>query len=112
MARHRTTDPPLLVYGVNAVAGALAHGVPIERLLVAPGRATQAVVAEAHRRGVRVAEVDRAALDRAAGTPHHQGAVATTPPYRYAELETIAEGRRGVLLLDSIQDPRNLGAIL
>ena len=112
MARHRTTDPPLVVYGVNAVAGALAQGVAIQRLLVAPGRPTQAIVAEAHRRGVRVEEADRAALDRAAGTPHHQGAVATTPPYRYAELDAIAAHRRGVLLLDSIQDPRNLGAIL
>jgi len=112
MARHRTTDPPLVVYGVNAVAAALAQGVAIQRLLVAPGRPTQAIVAEAHRRGVRVEEADRAALDRAAGTPHHQGAVATTPPYRYAELDAIAAHRRGVLLLDSIQDPRNLGAIL
>jgi 23S rRNA (guanosine2251-2'-O)-methyltransferase len=112
MARHRTTDPPLVVYGVNAVAGALAQGVSIERLLVAPGRGTETILAEARRRGVRVTETDRATLERAAGTPHHQGAVATTPPYRYAELETIAAARRGVLLLDSIQDPRNLGAIL
>ena len=112
MARHRTTDPALVVYGVNAVAAALAQGVAIERLLVAAGRGTQAIVAAAHRRGVRVDEVDRAMLDRAAGTPHHQGAVATTPPYRYAELDAISERRRGVLLLDSIQDPRNLGAIL
>jgi 23S rRNA (guanosine2251-2'-O)-methyltransferase len=58
-----------------------------------------------------VEEADRATLDRLAGHPHHQGAVAVAEPYRYAALETLAGGA-GVLVLDSVQDPRNLGAIL
>jgi 23S rRNA (guanosine2251-2'-O)-methyltransferase len=112
MARHRTTDAALVVYGVNAVTGLLRAGAPIERCALAGGRGTETLLAEARRRGVRCDEVDRATLDRLAGTPHHQGAVAFAAPYRYADLETVRDRGGGVLVLDSIQDPRNLGAIL
>src|SRR6185503_4037767 len=112
MGRQRTTEAPLVVFGTNAVAGLLESDVPVERVLVAAGRASERIVASARRRGIRWDEADRAALDRAAGTPHHQGAVATTGPYRYADLDAIRAGGRAVLLLDSVQDPRNLGAIL
>ena len=101
-----------MVYGTNAVEGLLRADAPIERLLVAAGRAPDAVVALARGRGLRCEEADRAALDRVAGSTQHQGAVATTPAYRYAALEDVAAGGDGVLLLDSVQDPRNLGAIL
>ena len=112
MGRRLTTDAPLIVYGVNAVTGLLQAGAPIDRLLVAPGRAAQPIASLARARGIRCEEADRATLDRAAGTAHHQGAVATTAPYRYADLDEVRAAGRGVLLLDSVQDPRNLGAIL
>ena len=111
MGRERTTDAPLVVYGANAVEGLLASEAPVARLLVA-GRASERQLALARRRGLRCEETDRATLERLAGTPHHQGVVATAPPYRYADLETVAACESGVLLLDSVQDPRNLGAIL
>ena len=112
MRRDRTIDGPLVVYGVNAVEGLLRADVPVDRLHVTPGRVAERLAALARGRGVRCDEADRATLDRLAGTVHHQGAVATTRPYRYADLEEVAAGGRGVLLLDSVQDPRNLGAIL
>lgn len=112
MSRQRTTDPRLVVFGVNAVEGALRADAPVERVVVAAGRATEAVASLARSRGVRCEVGDRATLDRLAQNPHHQGAVAFTAPYRYAELDDVARSRRGVLLLDSVQDPRNLGAIL
>lgn len=111
MGRDRTTDGALVVYGVNAVAGLLAGDAPVERVVVVAGRATEAIVALARRRGVRCETADRTALERLAGSPHHQGAVAVAPPFRYADLEAALTGS-AVLLLDSIQDPRNLGAIL
>lgn len=111
MGRERTTDAPLVVYGANAVEGLLASAAPVSRLAVA-GRLSERHAALAKGRGLRWEEVDRGAIDRLAGTPHHQGVVATTPPYRYAALEEIGATGLGVLLLDSIQDPRNLGAIL
>jgi 23S rRNA (guanosine2251-2'-O)-methyltransferase len=112
MGRGRTTDAPLVVYGVNAVAECLRAGVAVDRLLVVPGRGSDELLAVARRRGVRWEEADRGTLERLAGTPHHQGAVATTGPYRYADLARVTADGRAVLVLDSLQDPRNLGAIL
>ena len=111
MGRERTTEAGLVVYGVNAVEGLLASDVPVSRLMVM-GRAPDRHAELARRRGVRLEEGDRGTLDRLAGTPHHQGIVATTSAYRYADLAAVAATGAGVLLLDSIQDPRNLGAIL
>jgi 23S rRNA (guanosine2251-2'-O)-methyltransferase len=99
------------VYGANAVAGLLAGDAPVERVVVVTGRATERIVALARQRGIRCEQADRTDVERLAGSPYHQGAVAVTPPFRYAELRTII-GADGLLLLDSIQDPRNLGAIL
>jgi 23S rRNA (guanosine2251-2'-O)-methyltransferase len=112
MVRERTTESRLLVYGPNAVEGLLRTDAPVERVLVLGGRASARLVALARARGVRCEEADRPVLDRLAGTPHHQGAVATTAAYRYADLEAVLTSPRSVLVLDSVQDPRNLGAIL
>src|SRR5262245_6345385 len=100
MGRGRTTEGPLVVYGANAVAGRLESDAPVDRVLVAPGRGSERVLALARRRGVRCETADRATLDRAAGTPHHQGAVATTAPFRYADLERIHDWDRPILVLD------------
>src|SRR5262249_28961589 len=67
----------------------------------------------AERRGVRIETADRRTLDRLAGSPHHQGVVAVAAPFRYAPLDRLlAPNRESALLLDGVQDPRNLGAIL
>jgi 23S rRNA (guanosine2251-2'-O)-methyltransferase len=56
---------------------------------------------------------DRTRLERLAGSPNHQGAVAVAPPFAYAPLERVLDPScPSALLLDGIQDPRNLGAIL
>lgn len=113
MTRSRTTDGPLTLYGANAVLGLLRSGEQVQRLLVARGTRADDVAAEARRRGVALAEVDRHELDRTAGTSQHQGVVAVTPPFRYAELDAIAATScPSALVLDGVQDPRNLGAIL
>jgi 23S rRNA (guanosine2251-2'-O)-methyltransferase len=62
---------------------------------------------------VTPAFVERAMLDRLAGTPHHQGAVAVARPFPYRALEELLGGSlASALVLDGVQDPRNLGAIL
>jgi 23S rRNA (guanosine2251-2'-O)-methyltransferase len=122
MARDRTTrrrdagvreEGPLTVYGANAVLELLRSEVACQRLHLGPGAREAELRAAASARGIAVQAVDRPALDRLAGSPHHQGAVAITAPFRYLPLERLAEPPcPGVLALDGVQDPRNLGAIL
>jgi len=117
MTRVRTTrggvERPLVVYGANAVLELLRSGSPLDRLCLGRGPRETELAAAARARGARIEGVDRAALDRLAASPHHQGAVAVTPPFAYAPLERLlAAGCPSVLVLDGVQDPRNLGAIL
>lgn len=113
MRRQRTTEEPLAVYGANAVRELLASDVPVLRLLLSSGPCEAELRTAAGRRGVPAGGAQRGELDRLAGTPHHQGAVALTPPFGYVPLESLLEPTcRSLVLLDGVVDPRNLGAII
>src|SRR5262249_19237517 len=113
MNRRRTTDGPLVVYGTNAVRELLRSRAPVTRVTLGPGAARGELEAAARARGVAVEGADRSRLERLAGSPNHQGAVAVAPPFVYAPLERILDPAcPSALVLDGIQDPRNLGAIL
>lgn len=113
MARDRTTDPGLVVSGVNPVLELLRSGEAVTRIVLGPGPRRDELADAARRRGVTVTSGDRRTLDQLAGGPHHQGVVAETPPFRYAALASLLEAELpSVLVLDGVQDPRNLGAIL
>lgn len=107
-----------ILYGIHAVEEALAAGRPLERVLVARGRGGRRV--EEAVRGARAANipvrfVGRAELDRLAGSPDHQGVAAVVGAKRYVDLENLLAAARPpalFLLLDGVEDPRNLGAIL
>jgi tRNA G18 (ribose-2'-O)-methylase SpoU len=93
------------VYGANAVRELLRGDTPVTRLCLGPGPRAAELADAARTRGVRVENTDSAALERLAGSIHHQGAVAVTPPFRYAPLEAIvAPACRSALLLDGVQD--------
>jgi 23S rRNA (guanosine2251-2'-O)-methyltransferase len=71
--------------------------------------------ARCRRVGVVVRRADRASLDRAAGGPRHQGVVARLAVRGYRAEEEALEGqpgRRFLLVLDGVEDPQNLGAVL
>jgi len=117
MTRPRTTrsraEAPLVVYGANAVLELLRSGEPVDRVCLGRGPRADELSAAALARGLRVEAADRPALDRLAGAPHHQGAVAVAPPFAYAPLDRLLAPRcPSALVLDGVQDPRNLGAIL
>lgn len=60
----------------------------------------------------RTPEVSDVELEHRAGSPDHQGVVAEVDPYPYADPNALLGRRNGVIVvLDQIQDPRNLGAI-
>ena len=104
--------------GIHAVEEALVAGRPIDRILVARGQRgdrIQKIVDLARSRGVPVRFEERSQLDRAAGSEHHQGVVAFAASRAAVEIEDLlAEaGTNGLLvLLDGVEDPHNLGAIV
>jgi 23S rRNA (guanosine2251-2'-O)-methyltransferase len=105
-----------LLSGIHPVREALRAGRPLDRILIAKGSAgprIQEIVDLARERKVPVRFEARAMLDRAVqGASPHQGIVAFGAAERFATLEeTIAKGGLHVVL-DGIEDPHNLGAIV
>jgi 23S rRNA (guanosine2251-2'-O)-methyltransferase len=104
--------------GLHAVEEALAAGRALDRILIARGRhgeRVEALVRLAKLRGVPVRFEDRAQLDRLAGAREHQGVAALAAAKSAVPAEDLlgAADRRGLLiLLDGIEDPHNLGAIV
>lgn len=110
------------IFGVNPVAEALKAGRPIRRLLIAEQRQVdrdvQAILRIAKERGVEVKITGREDLNREAPHALHQGIIAITVAAEYAKLDAMLQipAERGemplFLILDGVEDPRNLGAIL
>ncbi len=112
-----------VVYGVNPVREKLrAAADEVAELWLAEGGTRGAAFAElerlARRAGAKVRGAPRPKLDRLAGTDRHQGVVAVVADFRYAELDDLlaaaaASGRPPLLVvLDGVEDPHNLGAII
>jgi len=108
-----------LVYGINAVLEALqARGARVERVSVERGRRNprlREIVELARGRRVPIAFEERAWLDRKAGGERHQGVVCQLAEIETGDVEDLLAQARApglVLVLDGIEDPHNLGAIL
>lgn len=111
-----------VVYGVNPVREALKGKGAIERVVVSrdrKDRAAQDVALAARKRNVEVASVAREELDRLAGTANHQGVVAVfAGEFAYSDIDDLiavwkkSKERALFLVLDSIQDPQNLGSLV
>ncbi len=103
-----------VVSGIHPVSEALRAKRPLERILVAQGAGgprVQAVIDLAREAGVPVRFEPRASLDRLAGTAAHQGVIGLGAAKKYVELASVAAG--GLLVvLDGVEDPHNLGAIV
>jgi 23S rRNA (guanosine2251-2'-O)-methyltransferase len=109
-----------IIFGVHAVEEALAaRGRAFEYVGVAPGRGDariQRIVELCRAAGVAVRSMPRDQLTRLARTASHQGVVAVTAEKQYGDLEGLLAHKRGqhafLLVLDGIEDPHNLGAII
>ena len=100
--------------GIHPVLEALKTKRPLDRVLVAQGAGgprLQEVIDLARRAQVPIRFERRNALDRLAGTSAHQGIVAMGAARQYADLEQAAAGDL-VVVLDGVEDPHNLGAII
>jgi 23S rRNA (guanosine2251-2'-O)-methyltransferase len=108
------------IYGINSVTEALkARGRAFEWVGMAKERhdiRLQRLIEDCRRLKIQVKFLERTELDRMAGTAAHQGVVAVTSAKQYSELEDVVGAKRGeyslVVVLDGVEDPHNLGAIL
>ena len=108
--------------GIHAVREALEAGSAFDRIVIAKGRQdsrVEEIVQLARSRGIAVRFEDRGQLDRLANTRDHQGVVAIAAVRAPVTLEDIvthanqSKSQRGlIVLLDGVEDPHNLGAII
>ena len=109
-----------VIYGINAVAEALkSRGRAFEYVAVARERhdqRVQKIIAECRAHGIAVRSTPRDELDRMAHTNSHQGVVAITSEKEYVAADDLLAQRRNryafLVVLDGVEDPHNLGAII
>jgi 23S rRNA (guanosine2251-2'-O)-methyltransferase len=109
------------IEGRNAVMEAFRSGKTIDRLFVLDGcqdGPVKSIVREAKKTDCIVTYVKKERLDQMSETEKHQGVIAYAAAYEYAEVEDILKAARDkdeppfIILLDNIEDPHNLGAII
>lgn len=110
-----------IIEGRNAVLEAFRSGKTIDRLFVQDGckdGPVQTIVREARKHDTIIQFVKKERLDQMSETGHHQGVVAYAAAYSYATVEEILQAAEDsgeppfLILLDGIEDPHNLGAII
>lgn len=109
------------IEGRNAVLEALRAGKPIDKLYVldgCPDGPVRTIIREAKKGDTIINFVKKERLDQLSETGHHQGIIAMAASYEYATVEDILEKAREkgeapfIFVLDNIEDPHNLGAMI
>lgn len=108
------------IYGINAVTEALRGTRKASELFIAGDpeeRRLARIVKLAHERGVPVRSRHKMDIFRLTGTDHHQGVALKVEPFPYTDIEDILSATADrddslIILLDSIQDPANLGSLV
>ena len=111
----------LTIEGRNAVLEAFRSGKTVDRLFVLDGcqdGPVRSIIREAKKNDTIITFVPKDRLDHMSETGRHQGVIAYAAAYEYATVESMLEdaGKKGeppfLFLLDGIEDPHNLGAII
>ena len=109
------------IEGRNAVIEALRSGKPVDKIYIQDGCQDGPILTikrEAKKHDTLIKYVSRERLDQMSDTGRHQGVIAVAGAYEYAQLEDILTAARDrgeppfLFLLDNIEDPHNLGAII
>ena len=109
------------IEGRNAVLEALRAGKPIDKLYVldgCPDGPVRTIIREAKKGDTIINFVKKERLDQLSETGHHQGVIAMAASYEYTTVEDILEKAREkgeapfIFVLDNIEDPHNLGAMI
>ncbi|WP_305767444.1 23S rRNA (guanosine(2251)-2'-O)-methyltransferase RlmB [Candidatus Epulonipiscium viviparus] len=110
-----------VIFGRNSVIEAMKAGRCIDKILIQKGDTEGSIVKiinDAKKSGIVVQEVEKAKLDALTNHEKHQGVFAYVAAHRYYALDEIMNDAKSkaedpfVLILESIQDPQNLGAII
>ncbi|MBO6146273.1 MAG: 23S rRNA (guanosine(2251)-2'-O)-methyltransferase RlmB [Lachnospiraceae bacterium] len=121
MGREEDTIESMLIEGRNEVIEALRSGRSIDRLYMQDGAhdgKLDTIRREAKKAGLRIDFVEKKRLDDLSETGRHQGVVARAAAYGYASVDDILSKARErgedpfIFILDGIEDPHNLGAII
>ena len=111
--------PSNIICGRNPVTEALKSGREIDKLVVSSTEGSMIkILAMAKDAGIPIMKAEKATLDRLAPGQAHQGVAAYISPYEYAEMDDIfalAASRNEdpfIIILDNLEDPHNLGAIM
>jgi len=109
------------IEGRNSVLELLETGKDINKIFIEKGEkhgSINKIIGIARDRKIVTVEVDRSKLNQMAQTENHQGVIAIVPPYDYCEVDDILNEAKQkgespfILILDGIEDPHNLGAII
>lgn len=110
-----------VIAGRNPVSEAIRSSRPIDKIMVLKGEKSGAIVgilAKAREKKIPIKEVDKAKLDFISGNQTHQGVIAFAAAKEYSTVEDIFEYAESknespfIVILDEIEDPHNLGAII
>jgi len=110
----------VVIYGIHSVSEALKSGArSFEYVGIARERhdqRVQRIIDDCRASGVQVRFLPREQLDRVANTNTHHGVIAVTSSKQYADVDTLLDQRHGehsfLVVLDSVEDPHNLGALI
>ena len=107
--------------GRNSVLELLESGKDINKIFVARGEkqgSINKIIGKAKDSKVVIVETDKRKLDEMSQTGNHQGVIAIVPPFEYCDVDDILNVAKEknedpfIIILDGIEDPHNLGAII
>lgn len=109
------------IEGRNSVLELLESGKDINKIFISKGEkqgSINKIIAKAKEAKVIIVETDKKKLDEMSQTGNHQGVIAIVPPFEYCEVDDILDEAKAknedafIIILDGIEDPHNLGAII
>lgn len=121
MEENRTRTNENKIEGRNAVLETFRSGKPVDKLYVLDGcqdGPVRTIIREARKHDTLIQFVEKERLSQLSETGHHQGVIAFAAAYEYSEVSDMLELARKkgedpfLILLDNIEDPHNLGAII
>ena len=116
----KTEERTDIIIGRNPVIEALKSGREIEKIVIADGAegSVSKIAGMARDRGIVIHYNNRAYFEKTAGGKNHQGVIAFVAAHKYSEMEDIfAKAEKSgeppfIIILDNLEDPHNLGAII